>query len=319
MQKESTLTTDHLLPGALRITGSLVILMGVILFFIAAFMRESEYFYSFISGCQGVILAGYAVLLFSTIIQPIQPRTNTWFWVKRATFDVLLALLVIPSILGLLLSIAGILPDPEAFLQVAGPNSWKEQLLNPSNASMALTPEILFIFALTSQAGLISVILMRWLTGGIPEGAILLSFRHIGKLFLIIIAVGTLLQLVAILFGLLLTYFNPVAPQQYTITGSHNSFWLIVVSVAILAPICEELFFRGYLQTILTGRSPLIGIMTVSLLFAAIHFNVFVLIPLFIFGLGLGYIYRQSGNILIPIAIHATFNAIAVTIEYLAV
>ncbi|MCK5849584.1 MAG: CPBP family intramembrane metalloprotease [Kiritimatiellae bacterium] len=89
-----------------------------------------------------------------------------------------------------------------------------------------------------------------------------------------------------------------------------GQIYLVIVAVA-LAPLVEEMVFRGVLIPALLKKVRLsLAISVVSLLFAAIHFHVPSLVPLFLIAtaFSLGYLY--SGSIIVPIVMHATFNLI---------
>lgn len=90
---------------------------------------------------------------------------------------------------------------------------------------------------------------------------------------------------------------------------------LIVVALwlgaAVIAPIAEELFFRGILQTFLVGlfqrRWAAIGLTSVT--FGMIHLQQVHAIPaLVLLGILIGYAYERTGSLLPPVVIHALFN-----------
>jgi len=87
---------------------------------------------------------------------------------------------------------------------------------------------------------------------------------------------------------------------------------LIVLSAVVLAPLTEELFFRGLLQSLLRNfMSPWASIVVSSVLFALMHLSAIrSVLPLLLFGLILGYVYERQGRLLAPILIHALFNAV---------
>ena len=88
--------------------------------------------------------------------------------------------------------------------------------------------------------------------------------------------------------------------------------------IAIIPAIGEELFFRGYLQQKLIkwNRSPHIGIIITAILFSIIHFQFSGLIPRFILGVLLGYIFYWSSSLWIPIIAHFVNNAQVLIIAY---
>jgi len=90
---------------------------------------------------------------------------------------------------------------------------------------------------------------------------------------------------------------------------------LVVIAVVVLAPIAEEVFFRGVVFNALLReggrRWAFIGS---SALFALIHISVVALLPIFLLGLALAWVYQRTGNLLAPIAMHATVNGISVAL-----
>lgn len=83
------------------------------------------------------------------------------------------------------------------------------------------------------------------------------------------------------------------------------------IGAAVLAPIAEEVFFRGLLQTYLVGvlgsRWRAIGL--ASLAFAVVHVSQPHAIPaLIVLSLLIGYAYERTGALMSPILIHAFFN-----------
>ncbi len=84
--------------------------------------------------------------------------------------------------------------------------------------------------------------------------------------------------------------------------------------IVIAAPITEELVFRGLIYGVLRrygGR--LAAILTTSLLFAAIHVEVGVILPLFVLAIALALAYELTGSLWVPITMHMAFNAASLT------
>ena len=95
---------------------------------------------------------------------------------------------------------------------------------------------------------------------------------------------------------------------------------LAIVSAVILAPLAEEVFFRGLVQSMLRRYcgNAWIAILITSALFALVHWQQLHAIPaLFVLSVALGYNYERTGRLHAPILIHVFFNAMYV-IEHIA-
>jgi membrane protease YdiL (CAAX protease family) len=83
----------------------------------------------------------------------------------------------------------------------------------------------------------------------------------------------------------------------------------LLLHVLIIAPVVEEIIFRGYIYRILKTKIPIMfAIIISSTLFSLIHYNVLSFILLFVLSIFLTYIYERNGSIMCPIIIHSLFN-----------
>ena len=99
---------------------------------------------------------------------------------------------------------------------------------------------------------------------------------------------------------------------------SPGYFLLALVVIALIPAVGEELLFRGVLQNIfrhLTSNTHL-AIWLSALLFAAMHFQFYGILPRMLLGALFGYIYWWSGNLLIPMLAHFINNALLLTLLY---
>lgn len=84
---------------------------------------------------------------------------------------------------------------------------------------------------------------------------------------------------------------------------------LLIVFVGLGAPLVEELFYRGIVQSSLVrSLGPVLGIGLASVIFGAVHLSLIEFAPLAAVGAGLGYLYWRTGRLLPAIIAHATFN-----------
>ncbi|KAG1365573.1 hypothetical protein COCNU_12G005730 [Cocos nucifera] len=104
------------------------------------------------------------------------------------------------------------------------------------------------------------------------------------------------------------------------IDSSYLSTFCLLGTLGILAPVCEETVYRGFLMTSLTKcRFPLpVSVALSSALFTIAHHSPGKSIEIFIFGLLLGLVYAQTRNLLAPITMHACWNAgVIIILTYL--
>ncbi|MBU4290605.1 MAG: SEL1-like repeat protein [Verrucomicrobia bacterium] len=84
---------------------------------------------------------------------------------------------------------------------------------------------------------------------------------------------------------------------------------LTFLAVAILAPVAEEIVFRGFIQdTLQKHLSPAVTILITAFLFSVVHMQVEYVVPLGIMGLILGWTRYRSGSLLVPVLMHILNN-----------
>lgn len=94
--------------------------------------------------------------------------------------------------------------------------------------------------------------------------------------------------------------------------GMRSSPWLTLVGISIAAPMTEEILFRGLLygalQRWLSARWTII---LSAVVFATVHLQLIYFLPLFGFGLVLGWARHKSGTLALPFVIHLLNNSIS--------
>jgi uncharacterized protein len=100
--------------------------------------------------------------------------------------------------------------------------------------------------------------------------------------------------------------------------GSNEGALLLALSAAltcVVAPICEEILFRGYIFTALRNwRGTLPAAVITGLLFGGVHIGsapVLDLVPLAGLGFGLCLLYRYTGSLYPSIVAHSLNNSLA--------
>jgi hypothetical protein len=127
----------------------------------------------------------------------------------------------------------------------------------------------------------------------------------------VIVIVGLL---IGFLWDILLTSLGieppSTVPPELTQTGL--GFVIVSVLAVVVAPVAEETFFRGF---ILAGIGKRFGngwgIVLSALLFSVAHLQIGSLLPIFILGLLLAWLYVKTGSIWPCIFTHLAYNSIA--------
>ncbi len=97
--------------------------------------------------------------------------------------------------------------------------------------------------------------------------------------------------------------------QRFTETPDSVVALQIAISAVIVAPIVEEVLFRGLLYGFIRRWiKPWLAMALIGLLFGVLHPPLAIFLPISIFGVFLCLVYEKTGNLLIPIGIHALFN-----------
>lgn len=125
----------------------------------------------------------------------------------------------------------------------------------------------------------------------------------------LILTAGYLYQILLITAG-----YEPAAqPLMEFMTGDLGAwtrFYAIFIAI-IVAPISEEILFRGLLLPMAAQRMGVLGAAVfTSAIFAVIHLFIPALVPLFVVSLACSFAYIYTGSIITPIAFHSIFNAV---------
>lgn len=85
--------------------------------------------------------------------------------------------------------------------------------------------------------------------------------------------------------------------------------------VIIVAPVFEEIIFRGILLPFFVSRTGLLpGIALVSLLFAGLHWHLPSFLPLFLLSAMFSLAYARTRSLLVPMGMHVAFNGVTVVL-----
>ncbi len=105
----------------------------------------------------------------------------------------------------------------------------------------------------------------------------------------------------------------PPVPAEFI--GEGATRLLSFLFLGVLGPVAEEVFFRGFLLTALArSMGPIPAMVVSSAVFGAAHGNIAVMIPLFVTGLLLSWLYLRTRSIWPPAVAHIAQNVIALSL-----
>jgi hypothetical protein len=97
-----------------------------------------------------------------------------------------------------------------------------------------------------------------------------------------------------------------------------GAFAAFFAAVAILAPIVEELTYRGLGFTLLASYGRWTAILTTGVLFGVAHGLLIALPVLTVFGIAIGWVRDRTESVYPGMLLHGTFNGVALIVSVLA-
>ena len=90
------------------------------------------------------------------------------------------------------------------------------------------------------------------------------------------------------------------------------------LAVAVVTPIAEEVFFRSVSYRYMSNRmNKILAVVLSAVFFGIAHGNLIAFVYTFVLGIILAVLFEKSGSVLLPIVIHASFNASSLLTPYL--
>jgi membrane protease YdiL (CAAX protease family) len=115
--------------------------------------------------------------------------------------------------------------------------------------------------------------------------------------------------------------FKKLFEETYRVLVQAHSPWefmLVVVTVAVVPALSEELLFRGLVQrSVEEATGGLKAAIIAGVIFGAYHLNPFSIVPLAALGIYFGFIVYRSRSIIVAIAAHFFNNFVACVAIYL--
>ena len=106
--------------------------------------------------------------------------------------------------------------------------------------------------------------------------------------------------------------------EQFLVMDTLIDFLLMLGLIGFVAAVGEELLFRGVLQNLFQEwfGSPHIAIWLTAFLFSVIHFQYHAILPRFVLGALIGYVYVNSGSLRSAMLLHFFYNSTLVLLTF---
>ena len=119
--------------------------------------------------------------------------------------------------------------------------------------------------------------------------------------------------LISLIMNSLIETQNGSNPLLEIVLNNNNylSFILLFVTTTLIAPLFEEIIFRGILlPTLSRDFGIILGIIVSAFIFALAHLSLGEMLPLFVLGIGLGITRVASGSLLSSVTMHSLWNGL---------
>lgn len=156
---------------------------------------------------------------------------------------------------------------------------------------------------------------VSWESVGLRGFKIFQSIRYIVGYYLLLLGLLVGAGIIAMSLGVDVPA-NPDGESGGTeMLNVIGNFWLTFAVSVVLAPIIEEIVFRGVLFPAIKRRYGLMaGVMVSSLVFTLVHINPVQMISVLPLGIYLAIMYHRTGSIYPGMALHATWNLMVLLI-----
>jgi len=133
---------------------------------------------------------------------------------------------------------------------------------------------------------------------------------RMGKINLILILfLSIFLQPVMMLLSGISSLFFPNQVSEMVSGMMSQPFWLLILAFAVTPAICEEIIFRGYIQSAYRNRPILTTALINGFFFAVIHLSFQQFLYVFVMGVIFAYIVHYTRSIIAGILMHFVMNA----------
>jgi membrane protease YdiL (CAAX protease family) len=146
-----------------------------------------------------------------------------------------------------------------------------------------------------------------------------LRYYSIGKTiwysFISLIAIFIISFIYVFVMSSVLGIEAPASKIEILIKNRSISNTILLIVVAFIGPVVEEVFFRGFLYSAFKKNWGVLPALFISsVLFSVVHLQVYSFIPLFLIGWLLAYLFEKTRSLFPAIFLHAVYNLILILI-----
>jgi len=177
-----------------------------------------------------------------------------------------------------------------------------------------IVPYVIFAFAIIIKYYVV-IILLKWLSNSRNEQKLKYHLNPMSFIF----AALMILAFRLIFDNSLILWVSKISMPDFVNAGFKEpsvSPILLILSATVVAPIYEEIIFRGVLLKGMSKKiNPAIALVVSALFFAVVHFNIPQGINAFLLGLVIGFIYITTDSIYLCIFAHFINNILALLVS----
>ena len=248
-----------------------------------------------------------------------EPQINPVPWTVR---DISKGMVVVIAFIVVIMALTAVgavviafsLLGSETFFDL-GPEGVREYIASDDFVKYLVTLSLLGTIALE---GVLLLVVWRFAVAKYRCGWEALGFRHFNlrNALILILAVLAAGLLINYLYAVVVSLMGAESIESETLLFDYEPGWASLALLAfvslIAAPFVEETFFRGFIFTGIGKRFGYAwGAVLSALLFSLAHLQLGALVPIFLLGLLLAWLYARTGSLWTCILTHFTYNSIA--------
>jgi hypothetical protein len=246
-----------------------------------------------------------------------------------STILVMLSVLAVYPLAGSLLTllVIGDVSLDEGFRWLTAPLVPKMLAAQAVGQILVLALPVLWLVSRMTGGGLFGKATLDWL-GIVKRGGARPALMAGAGMLLLQPAMYSIIELQVLLLPRLGSIGKKLLQEQASLDlllrklagGVTEGFILSALVLVVTPAICEELFFRGYIQkSLVLNLSPRRAVLFSGIVFAMFHLEWFNFVPLTLLGWYIGYIYLRSDNLLAPAVAHGINNLAALILMKIGV